>query len=139
MQRCALRIASRGRLTSFSVEYKTDNQSLFECAKSFTKQELRYHYTIFEGNMSSCRSLRGENHRRVCCDEVLGPMDPRDVIYTLRAHSTDYSSRRPHAHRKNACVQPTASSVTILVQVVLLLWVPVSSRTIRRHLAEGHL
>ncbi|GFW21424.1 hypothetical protein TNCV_1532481 [Trichonephila clavipes] len=32
MQRnCALRIAGRGRLTSFSVEYKTGNQSLFEC------------------------------------------------------------------------------------------------------------
>ncbi|GFT85146.1 HTH_Tnp_Tc3_2 domain-containing protein [Trichonephila clavipes] len=42
MQRdCALRIASRGPLTSFSVEYKTGNQSLSECAESFTKEELR--------------------------------------------------------------------------------------------------
>ncbi|GFY04747.1 HTH_Tnp_Tc3_2 domain-containing protein [Trichonephila clavipes] len=42
MQRdCALRIAGRGRLTSFSVEYKTDNQTLFGCAESFTKEELR--------------------------------------------------------------------------------------------------
>ncbi|PRD26940.1 UNVERIFIED_CONTAM: hypothetical protein NCL1_36714 [Trichonephila clavipes] len=62
MQRdCALRIAGRGRLTSFSVECKTDNQSLFECAESFTKEELKYtcHYAVFEDNMSSCRSLRG--------------------------------------------------------------------------------
>ncbi|GFT39024.1 transposable element Tcb2 transposase [Trichonephila clavipes] len=37
MQRdCALRIAVRG--TTFSVEYKTGNQSLFECAESFTKK-----------------------------------------------------------------------------------------------------
>ncbi|GFW49608.1 hypothetical protein TNCV_2843891 [Trichonephila clavipes] len=40
MQRdCALRIASRGHLTSFS-EYKTGNQSFFECTESFTKKEL---------------------------------------------------------------------------------------------------
>ncbi|GFW39519.1 transposable element Tcb2 transposase [Trichonephila clavipes] len=36
----ALRIAGRGRLTSFSVKYKTGNQSLFECAESFIKEEL---------------------------------------------------------------------------------------------------
>ncbi|GFU10100.1 hypothetical protein TNCV_3449001 [Trichonephila clavipes] len=42
MQRdCKVRIAGRWRLTSFSVEYKTDNQSLFECAESFTKEEPR--------------------------------------------------------------------------------------------------
>ncbi|GFX43400.1 transposable element Tcb2 transposase [Trichonephila clavipes] len=55
MQRdCTLRIASRGRLTSFSVAYKKGNHSLFECAESFTKQELRktYHYAVFEDNMS---------------------------------------------------------------------------------------
>ncbi|GFY33311.1 hypothetical protein TNCV_1897651 [Trichonephila clavipes] len=40
MQRdCALRIDGRRRLT-FSVEYKTGNQSLFECADSITKKEL---------------------------------------------------------------------------------------------------
>ncbi|GFT69363.1 uncharacterized protein TNCV_2142771 [Trichonephila clavipes] len=32
---CALRIASRGHLTSFFVEYKTGNQSLFERAESY--------------------------------------------------------------------------------------------------------
>ncbi|GFV63179.1 uncharacterized protein TNCV_1022361 [Trichonephila clavipes] len=48
MQRdCALRIASRGRLMSCSVEYKTGKQSLFEYAESFIKEDLRYtcHYT----------------------------------------------------------------------------------------------
>ncbi|GFX02688.1 transposable element Tcb1 transposase [Trichonephila clavipes] len=42
MQRdCVIRIACRGRLTSFSVEYKTGKQSLFECAESLTKEQLR--------------------------------------------------------------------------------------------------
>ncbi|GFW63290.1 hypothetical protein TNCV_3477061 [Trichonephila clavipes] len=36
---CALRIAGRRRLTSFSVEHKTVNQSLFECAESFSKEK----------------------------------------------------------------------------------------------------
>ncbi|GFU82993.1 transposable element Tcb2 transposase [Trichonephila clavipes] len=47
---CALRIAGRWRLTSLSVEYKAGNQSLFECAESFTKEELRQtcHYAVFE-------------------------------------------------------------------------------------------
>ncbi|GFT86370.1 hypothetical protein TNCV_3258871 [Trichonephila clavipes] len=34
----------------------------------------------------------------LCCEEVLGPVDPRDVIYTktrLRVLSTDQSLRRP--------------------------------------------
>ncbi|GFV40630.1 transposable element Tcb1 transposase [Trichonephila clavipes] len=33
-------MTGRGRLTSFSVEYKTGNQSLLECAESLIKQEL---------------------------------------------------------------------------------------------------
>ncbi|GFW13937.1 hypothetical protein TNCV_4700721 [Trichonephila clavipes] len=42
MQRdCALRRACRGRLTAFVVEYETGDQSLLECAESFTKEELR--------------------------------------------------------------------------------------------------
>ncbi|GFW87362.1 uncharacterized protein TNCV_1267351 [Trichonephila clavipes] len=62
MQRdCALRIAGKGRLMSFSVKYKTGSQSLFECAESFTWEELAYtcHHTVFKDNMSSYRSLRG--------------------------------------------------------------------------------
>ncbi|GFV14261.1 uncharacterized protein TNCV_1163841 [Trichonephila clavipes] len=39
----------------------------------------------------------------MCCEEVLGPVDPRDVIYTkirLRTPSSDQSSRRlPHSKK----------------------------------------
>ncbi|GFX45362.1 transposable element Tcb2 transposase [Trichonephila clavipes] len=98
---CALRIASRGRLTSFSVEYKTGNQGLFECAESFTKEKLMYtcHYAIFEDNMSSCHSLRGEE----------------------------------------STASGSPSSAAIQAQVAHSLGAPVSSRTIRRRLAEGHM
>ncbi|GFU89002.1 HTH_Tnp_Tc3_2 domain-containing protein [Trichonephila clavipes] len=107
---CAFRIAGRGHLTSFSVEYKTGNQSLFECAESFTKEELR-------------------------------SVNSRYVIYTKTRHkppSTDQSSRRP-PHHKNARVQPNASSSAIRAQVASYQGAPVSSRTIRRRQAEGHL
>ncbi|GFU24764.1 transposable element Tcb2 transposase [Trichonephila clavipes] len=40
---------------------------------------------------------------------------------------------------KNACVQPTASSATIQALVPPSLGAPVSSRNMRRFLAEGHL
>ncbi|GFW36820.1 transposable element Tcb2 transposase [Trichonephila clavipes] len=40
---------------------------------------------------------------------------------------------------RNKCVQPTASSVAIQAQVAPSLGAPVSSQTIRRYLAEGHL
>ncbi|GFV43350.1 hypothetical protein TNCV_1948631 [Trichonephila clavipes] len=40
---------------------------------------------------------------------------------------------------RNASEKPTASSVAIPAQVAPSLWSPVSSRTIRRRLAEGHL
>ncbi|PRD34300.1 UNVERIFIED_CONTAM: hypothetical protein NCL1_15096 [Trichonephila clavipes] len=40
---------------------------------------------------------------------------------------------------RNARVQPTASSAAILAQIAPSLRAPVSSRTIRRRLAEGHL
>ncbi|GFV47902.1 transposable element Tcb2 transposase [Trichonephila clavipes] len=39
----------------------------------------------------------------------------------------------------NARVQPTSSSAAIQAQVVPSLGAPVSSRTIRKYLAEGHL
>ncbi|GFU68814.1 transposable element Tcb2 transposase [Trichonephila clavipes] len=56
----------------------------------------------------------------------------------LRTTSTDLSSRRPHIVR-NARVQPTASSTAIQAQIAPSLVGPVSSRTMRRRLAEGHL
>ncbi|GFU90623.1 transposable element Tcb2 transposase [Trichonephila clavipes] len=50
------------------------------------------------------------------------------------------TSRREDRHIvRNARVQPTASSAAIQAQVAPSLGAPVSSRTIRRRLAEGHL
>ncbi|GFX88224.1 hypothetical protein TNCV_1066401 [Trichonephila clavipes] len=75
----------------------------------------------------------------VCCEEVLGPVDPRDVIYTktsLRTPSTEQSLRRPPHPKKNT---RTALSTTIQPQIAPLLGAPVSSRTIQRRLDEGHL
>ncbi|GFW37272.1 uncharacterized protein TNCV_2632561 [Trichonephila clavipes] len=94
---CALRIASRGRLTSFSVEYKAGNQSLFECTGSFTKEELR-------------------------------------------TPSTDQTSKRPPHHKKctraaNCFIGRHPGTGSTLSS----LGTPVSSRTVRRRLAEGHL
>ncbi|GFV93140.1 uncharacterized protein TNCV_2552311 [Trichonephila clavipes] len=69
MQRdCALRIAGRGRLSSFSMKYKTGNQNLFESAESFTMEKLKKtcQYAVFEDNMSRCRSLRGEELSAWC-------------------------------------------------------------------------
>ncbi|GFX04606.1 transposable element Tcb1 transposase [Trichonephila clavipes] len=78
---------------------------------------------------------------RICilrCEEVLGPVDSRDVIYTktrLRTPSTDQSSRRP-PHRKKCtrtanCFINRHPGTGVCIQV--------SSRTIQRRLAEGHL
>ncbi|GFW01956.1 HTH_Tnp_Tc3_2 domain-containing protein [Trichonephila clavipes] len=49
------------------------------------------------------------------------------------------SSRKDRPIVRNARVQPTASSATIQVQVAPSLGAPVSSRIIRRCLAEGQL
>ncbi|GFW88464.1 HTH_Tnp_Tc3_2 domain-containing protein [Trichonephila clavipes] len=50
------------------------------------------------------------------------------------------TSRREDRHIvRNAYVQSTASSAAIQAQVALSVGVPVTSRTIRRRLAEGHL
>ncbi|GFT55688.1 transposable element Tcb2 transposase [Trichonephila clavipes] len=67
----------------------------------------------------------------------------QEIIYTkarLRTPSTNQSwiSRRPPVVR-NARVQPTTSSATLQAQLVPSLEAPVSSRTIRRRLAKGHL
>ncbi|GFV79572.1 transposable element Tcb2 transposase [Trichonephila clavipes] len=50
------------------------------------------------------------------------------------------TSRRVDRHIvRNARAQPTASSAAIQAHVAPSLGAPVSSRTIRRHLAKGHL
>ncbi|GFX66171.1 transposable element Tcb2 transposase [Trichonephila clavipes] len=73
--------------------------------------------------------------------EVLGPVDPRDVICTktrLRTPSTD-SRQEDHHIVRNARVQHTASSAAIQAQVAPSLGAPVPSQDIRMRLAEGHL
>ncbi|GFU57859.1 transposable element Tcb2 transposase [Trichonephila clavipes] len=49
------------------------------------------------------------------------------------------SRQEDHHIVRNARLQPTASSATIQPQVAPSLGAPVSSQTIRRHLAEEHL
>ncbi|GFT36606.1 transposable element Tcb2 transposase [Trichonephila clavipes] len=66
----------------------------------------------------------------------------REISFTRRPGSGHprQTSRREDRHIvRNARVQPTASSAAIQAQVALLLGAPVSSRTIRRPLAEGDL
>ncbi|GFV77702.1 transposable element Tcb2 transposase [Trichonephila clavipes] len=65
-----------------------------------------------------------------------------EMSFTRRQGSGRHlqTSRREDRHiERNACVQPTASSVAIQAQVAPSLGAPVSSRTIRRRLVEGHL
>ncbi|GFV85254.1 HTH_Tnp_Tc3_2 domain-containing protein [Trichonephila clavipes] len=115
MQRdCALRIAGSGRLTPFSVEYKTGNQSLFECAESFAKEERRRCWDQWIREMSFTRRPGLRRLRQTSCRE------DRHIV-------------------RNARVQLTASSAAIQAQIAPSLGAPVSSRIIRRHLAEGPL
>ncbi|GFY06511.1 transposable element Tcb2 transposase [Trichonephila clavipes] len=56
------------------------------------------------------------------------------------SESSRQTNRQENYHIvRNARVQPTALSAAIQAQVALSLWAPVSSRTIRRRLADGHL
>ncbi|GFU59924.1 transposable element Tcb2 transposase [Trichonephila clavipes] len=75
---------------------------------------------------------------RRCWDQWI-----RDMLFTRRPGSgrPRQISRRKDCHIvRNARVQSTASSVTtIQAQVAPSLRAPVSSRIIRRRLAEGHL
>ncbi|GFW80895.1 transposable element Tcb2 transposase [Trichonephila clavipes] len=90
MQRdCALRIAGRGRLMSFSVEYKTGNQSLFE-------------------------QQRGENHHHGgSWDQWIREM----TLTRPGSRRPRQTSRREDHHIvRNARVQPSASSAAIHAQ-----------------------
>ncbi|GFU29677.1 transposable element Tcb2 transposase [Trichonephila clavipes] len=67
------------------------------------------------------------------CPYVLG------ILRSSSSHPRQTSRREDHHIIRNACVQRTASSAAIQEQVVPSLGAPVSSRTIRKRLAEGHL
>ncbi|GFX81316.1 transposable element Tcb2 transposase [Trichonephila clavipes] len=74
---------------------------------------------------------------RRCCDQWI-----REMSFTRRPGSgcPRQTSRQKDPHiLRNARVQPTASSAAIQAQVALSRGAPVSSRTIRRRLFEGHL
>ncbi|GFW29594.1 transposable element Tcb2 transposase [Trichonephila clavipes] len=158
MQRdCALRIADRGRLTSFFVEYKKGNQSLFECTESITKAEVgmplhrfRKQYEQLshfekgriigpmEAGWSARRVARQLGHSdcvvRMCWDHLV-----REMSFTRRPGPgcSRQTSHREDSHIvRNAHVQPTASSAAIQAQVAPSLW---SSQTMRRRLAEENL
>ncbi|GFX33955.1 HTH_Tnp_Tc3_2 domain-containing protein [Trichonephila clavipes] len=106
-----------------------------------------------------CSLREGENHRHVeagwsarqvarqlghsdcvvrsCWDQWI-----REMSFTRRPGSGSplQTSRRENRHIvRNACVQPTASSTAIQAQVAPSSGAPVSSRTIRKRMAEGHL
>ncbi|GFV77695.1 transposable element Tcb2 transposase [Trichonephila clavipes] len=85
----------------------------------------------------ACQLGRSDCVVRRCRDQWI-----REMSFTRRQGSGRHlqTSRREDRHiERNACVQPIASSVAIQAQVAPSLGAPVSSRTIRRCLAEGHL
>ncbi|GFY14757.1 transposable element Tcb2 transposase [Trichonephila clavipes] len=74
---------------------------------------------------------------RRCWDQWI-----REMSFTRRPGTgrLPQTSNREDRHIvRNARVPPTASSAAIQAHVVPSLGAPVSSRTVRRHLAEGHL
>ncbi|GFU81384.1 transposable element Tcb2 transposase [Trichonephila clavipes] len=73
---------------------------------------------------------------RKCSDQGIREMYTKT---RLRTPSTDHSHQEDHHIVRNARVQPTDSSAAIQAQVAPSLRASVSSRTIRRRLAEGHL
>ncbi|GFV45316.1 transposable element Tcb2 transposase [Trichonephila clavipes] len=96
---------------------------------------------IMEAGWSARRVTRQVGHSdcvvRRCWDQFI-----RDMSFTRRPGSgrpRQTSRREDHHIVRNARVQPTASSAAIQAQVASSLGAPVSSRTIRKCLAEGHL
>ncbi|GFS84397.1 transposable element Tcb2 transposase [Trichonephila clavipes] len=74
---------------------------------------------------------------RRCWDQGI-----REMSFTRRPGSgrpRQTSRREDHHIVRSARVQQTASSAAIQARVAPSLGAPLSSRTLRRHLAEGHL
>ncbi|GFV50640.1 transposable element Tcb2 transposase [Trichonephila clavipes] len=96
---------------------------------------------MMEAGWSARRVARQLNRSdcvgRRCWDQWI-----REMLFTRRSgsgHPRQTSRLKDRHIIKNARVQPTASSTAIQIQVAPSLGAPVSSRTIRRCLAEGHL
>ncbi|GFX86786.1 transposable element Tcb2 transposase [Trichonephila clavipes] len=70
---------------------------------------------------------------------IIGIMEGRWSARPGSRHSQQTSRREDRHIVRNARVQPTTSSAAIQAQVAPSLGAPVSSRIIRRRLAEGYL
>ncbi|GFU35681.1 transposable element Tcb2 transposase [Trichonephila clavipes] len=125
MQRdCALRIADRGRLTSFSGEYKTGNQSLFECSELITKK-------IVEVDMLLRRFRRQyEQLSQFERERITGMVEAGWSARPGSGRPRQTSRRENRNIVRNAGVQPNASSAAIQAQVAPSL----GALTIRRRL-----
>ncbi|GFX20210.1 transposable element Tcb2 transposase [Trichonephila clavipes] len=85
----------------------------------------------------ACQLGRSDYVVRRCWDQWI-----REMSFIRKpgfGRSRQTSRREDHHIRRNSRVQLTASSATIQAQVAPSLGVPVSSRNIRRRLAEGHM
>ncbi|PRD35517.1 UNVERIFIED_CONTAM: hypothetical protein NCL1_11381 [Trichonephila clavipes] len=85
----------------------------------------------------ACQLRRSDYVVRRCWDQWI-----RELSFTRKpgsGRSRQTSRQEDHHIVRNARVQPSASSTAIQAQVVPSLGALVSSRTIRRCLAEGHL
>ncbi|GFW63865.1 transposable element Tcb2 transposase [Trichonephila clavipes] len=90
----------------------------------------------------SARRVARQFGRSVCVMRRCWDQWIREMSFTRRpgsGRSRQTSRREDHHIVRNARVQPTASSPAIQTHVAPSLGAPVSSRTIRRRLAEGHL
>ncbi|GFX73009.1 transposable element Tcb2 transposase [Trichonephila clavipes] len=96
---------------------------------------------MMEAGWSARRLARQLGHSdcvvKRCWDQWI-----QEISFTRKpgSGSPRHTSRREDHHIvRNAHVQPTASSAAIQAQVAYSQGAPVSSRTIRRRRAEGHL
>ncbi|GFU79243.1 transposable element Tcb2 transposase [Trichonephila clavipes] len=113
MQRdCALRIAGRRRLTSFSVKFNIGIQT---CLSVLNRLQ---------------RGVGTSGSDRCPLHDISRTRTRTPLIDQLQEH---------HKIVRNTRLQSTASSTAIQAQVASALEAPVSSRTIRKRLAEGHL
>ncbi|GFW66723.1 transposable element Tcb2 transposase [Trichonephila clavipes] len=90
----------------------------------------------------SARSVACQLGRSNCVERRCWDQGIREMSFTRRpgsGHLRQTSHREDRHMVRNACVQPNASSTAILAQVAPSLGTSVSSRTIRKCLAEGQL
>ncbi|GFX87866.1 transposable element Tcb2 transposase [Trichonephila clavipes] len=109
--------------------------------EQLTQFERRRIICMMEAEWSTRRVARQLDHSdcvvRSCWDQWIP-----EISFTQRPGSgrlRQTSRREDHNVVRNAHVQPTATSATIQEHVALSVGTPVSSRTIRSHLAKGHL